>query len=788
MNYKTTLWLLALVLLAGAAVWISGNHAPPADPTPAGRAADVEEGKSVFSANDLPTSDVDSVALTSNGRNVVFTRAGSDWYQTQPIRFPMNTWAIQKIVDDAARLRYTDKFTPGRGGGPTLAQAELEKPGTVLTFHLGGDKPATRVVKLGRRTVTGRGFAMIDNDPAIYLVDDTLHHTMQDQKVESWRKRTFDSPTEGTARRITLTQGETTVDMVKNDGRWSLSGGNTGRVNVQSVTSLLDKVTSLYAADFVAETPYKAADYGLDKPSLVITITGGIEAPPPPPFGSAKAPPPSTQPAPVRTTIIRVGGPVDFEKSAYFATWADDKTQPGEGATVFTLASSSVDHYRRTANEVRDPHLVVTGEPNVRELTVAARNRPVLRLTRQPEGWAFGDPKPPFEADGGDVSKLVTLITETSAESFLTGAALDKALASAGEPLLTLSVAAVGQSTPEVVRFYNIPSPQGGEERLAIRNDEKVGHVLSVQTAEPMFVTADMLRDRTLLHTRLRDILRLTVVQSDGVTLSFEQAQAAATAPSTPGGAAKPDEDAELVKPWKFVGKDGVETKSLAVLLRLLAPLRVDAWLPEDSPRPTTNITVTIETFSGQRHILRLDTATGQGLMEGSKTPFRVPQQLALLLNSELRNRAMLSLNAQDIQALEIGEPVAGSADLHWLRLERGPSGQFVPMAKVSLNLATVSKMVDSLAGLRTLRWLASAPPTPPARVIKVFLDDERTFEIVLTSATGGLPAAVVNPGGRAGMIPKERFDRLKADVLAMPTHSGDEPPQAPEMPLTPER
>lgn len=783
MKYKTTLLLVVLVALLSTTLWfVRDNGSTPGDATSSTK---VEQGSPVFAVDALPSADIATITVEARGKQIIFTREGQEWFQTQPVRFPMNQWSMQQLIDDTAKLRYADKLTPGQAGAPSLDAAKLDTPETIVTLNIAGTKPRTVTIKLGRRTVGGYGFMMLEGDPSIYIVGDALHRMVQEQKVETWRKRNFESPSAGRAERITLTQSEGDVDIIKTDGRWQFTGTNTGRVNVQSVTSMLDKVTSIYASSFVAESPYDASLYGLDKPSLVITIVGTPSPASDPSallFGNQPKPEqaPAEAPAKPRVTTFTVGSPADLKKSGYFVTW-DDHNQKDAGSTVFVVSTSIIDHFRRTSDEVRDPRITLAADSNIRAFTIAPRQRPVFTLQRQPEGWEFADPKPSFDPDGGDVSKLLATITDMAAESFLAGDDFEKAVAAAGEPVLTLTLSAIGQRDPEVVRFYVIPDPAGGERRLAVRNDEKVGQVFTPAQVDPLFLTTQNLRDRAIVTGTTRDLKRITIQQTDGVTQAFERIAPPTSQPASGGEA---EEYALAIKQWKLVGDQPFDDNTVAAILEYTAPHRVEAWLADDAVVPEPDITLTLESHDGTKQILHINSKTAQGTKDGVKSPFKLESRMITLFNAEMRRRAMVALNRQDIVVLEIGDLPGDGGSRQWLRLERNmDNGRFEPATPMDLDLKSLDMLLDGVAALTATRWLPQVPDAPPGRVIKVTLDDDRVIEIGLAGGPNGVPTAILTADKRAAQIPPELFEVLNHNILSM----GDKPagPKPPDMPFT---
>src|SRR5690606_12920214 len=104
MNLKTTLVLVILLVVVGAFFWFVERESPPGD-TPVAPTAPTA-GKAVFDQDDIPSDQVQSITIERNGKTVVFAKEDGDWYQTKPLRFPLNNWSVDVVASELGRLVY----------------------------------------------------------------------------------------------------------------------------------------------------------------------------------------------------------------------------------------------------------------------------------------------------------------------------------------------------------------------------------------------------------------------------------------------------------------------------------------------------------------------------------------------------------------------------------------------------------------------------------------------------------------------------------------------------------
>src|SRR5687768_6327798 len=113
MNFKTTLALLILVLIVGAYfLFIERKGPTAAERAEMALTTPQDAGTPVFTAEEVPTESVQTVGIERGGSKLAIARDGANWVQTQPVRFALNTWSAQQLVDAAAGLKYSQKIEP----------------------------------------------------------------------------------------------------------------------------------------------------------------------------------------------------------------------------------------------------------------------------------------------------------------------------------------------------------------------------------------------------------------------------------------------------------------------------------------------------------------------------------------------------------------------------------------------------------------------------------------------------------------------------------------------------
>ena len=228
MNFKTTLTLLVLLLAVGSYFYFVESKQQTTTEREQDKAKlSAEKGTPLFAADDIKADDVTSFTITRASGAIEITKDGSDWLQSKPVRFPLNSYNASSIVSDALALRYSETLKPGDKDVPKLEDIGLGSK-DVLSLTLAGKKSHT--IRIGKKTIGGFGYVMIDSDPAIYIVGDALHRLLLENKLNDWRKKSLNAPTDGQARRVTLVHGANNIEVVNTESNWAFGAPNSGRV------------------------------------------------------------------------------------------------------------------------------------------------------------------------------------------------------------------------------------------------------------------------------------------------------------------------------------------------------------------------------------------------------------------------------------------------------------------------------------------------------------------------------------------------------------------------------
>ncbi len=819
MSFKTTNLLLATLVLVGAYFLLIERETTPTYELEQEQAQEVDQQEApLFTAAQLPTESVVSISIMrGDDEKLVLSKEGQDWFQTQPVRFALQTWSARQLVDDAAGLRRTQRFMSASSEGsdqPTLAQAGLAPSRAVVILRIEGESVADQTIHLGKKVVGGRAYAMINDDPYVYVVNDTLHQQVLDSKIVDWRKKSIGVPSESQANGVLLKRGGRSIGMDKIDGEWLFALPLSGRVDKQSVAGLLSAARGVAINRFVTDRSADLSIYGLHTPTVVLEIYQPIVGDSDP-DGSGSGDKVEEEGDGNQTQVLMIGAPVDLQAESYFASWGPPGGPGRVGEVVFTISREDVGKFKKTTNDLRDARITPIESSDVHALTIEKPSSNTVKLLRSPSGWSFAQPGPSFEADSTEASLLVEAVTGAKARSY------EPHLVDLGEPIATITATAIGRLEPDVLRVYT----QGQTDTYpVVRNDEAIHYLVPVDALERVFEPIASLRQRTVLDLSRDEITRVTIKRADGLEHVFargvnnpgsapagptiqptttQPAPRTQPAPTTPPLASMTQPAAESAStqraaavatqpmpettrvespkrsdqvaqgPWRLFGHERFESMAFEKLLDQLTPLRVQRWLTEasqaDTPNESRAVTVYIETVDGRHYQVVVDPETRNALLadQPESKRFEVSQALVELLLRGYRDQTVLPINMGDIQSVQVIYHDQS------VTISRDSSGRYVGGEGPVVDQSVAGNLFDALSGLQVARFLEPVHLQQPPLKVVVKMQGGTTHRLAVSEPEKAGGSAAATNGDQWFTLDGGVIAAFKAVVVGQPAGLG---------------
>ena len=256
--------LILVVVLAGLGAYIyfvdSKKPAASADGSPATK-------EKVFS---IEADKINELHITSQGQTSVLKKEGTGWKMTAPAQIeadPPEAIGVATALGNVEIVRVIDE------NASNLEQFGLANP--AITVEYKADGGAAGKLRLGNKNATqGEMYALKNDEKRVFLVsafqETSFNRTpfdLRDKKILKFDREKADS--------LVLTKGATSMEMSRNGSEWKVTKPVPSRSDYTAIEGFLTRLGSSNMSKLVEENPKDLAKYGLDKPSMTVTIGAG---------------------------------------------------------------------------------------------------------------------------------------------------------------------------------------------------------------------------------------------------------------------------------------------------------------------------------------------------------------------------------------------------------------------------------------------------------------------------------------------------------------------------------
>jgi hypothetical protein len=234
--------------------------------------------------------------------NVTLTRDDKGQWKADGAAFAVDGPTADALVFTATRPPVAR--LAGYGDKVNWADYGLDKPASTVTITLGGDKPVSHVVKLGKAEASGERYVRVDDGQAVGVLLPRAAESLARKKLDFADKTLlrFD-PTAVTA--IVRKKGADELELTQSGLNWEVTKPAKQRADKPTVEDLADQLGNLRAVRVADFDPKDLGKYGLATPAAVVTLKVGADKP--------------------EDKVLTVGGPVDPAKpdGERYATTSD---------------------------------------------------------------------------------------------------------------------------------------------------------------------------------------------------------------------------------------------------------------------------------------------------------------------------------------------------------------------------------------------------------------------------------------------------------------------------------
>ena len=423
--------LILVVVLAGLGAYIYFVDSKK----PAKSAATEGEPAKEKLFDKVATDKINEIRVTYQGESTLLRKDASGWKLVEPSQVDADA---TEAIGLAQNITSLESVRPVDDNPSDLAQFGLDKPQILVEFK--GEGGVAGSFKLGNKNPTqSEMYAMKGGEKRVVLVssfqESNFNRTafnLRDKKILKFDRDKADS--------LALAKGTSAIEMARSGSDWKVTGPVPSRSDYSAIEGFLTRLSQANMSKLVEENPKDLAKYGLDKPTVTVTIGAG----------SAK-------------TGLQVG------KTDGDQMYARDASRP----IVFTLDTTLKDDLNKNFDDFRKKELFDFRPFYTAKLRIVRDTKafdfekvPAAKPSDQ-ETWKVTPAgAPSFTADATAMDDLLNKLPNVKAESFIdpksTKTGLDK-------PVLVVS-ASYDEGKFERVRFGQV-----GDNYYAVRDGETGG-------------------------------------------------------------------------------------------------------------------------------------------------------------------------------------------------------------------------------------------------------------------------------------------------------------------------
>ena len=511
---------------------------------------------------------------------------------------------------------------------------------------------------------------------------------------------------------IVITSSQDQIELRKHGGRWELQAPLKDRADQSAVEELLTRCETLRQDAGLSGKVVdkkKLKDFGLGKSNLRLKLLGQ-DAPPELWFGKDTA----------------------VEGKSYARL---------EGSTKVAVVNSDLKNLlTRKADELRDHHLADFEASRITSFSLKTSYGEIA-LAKEHDHWGFVKPLK-ARADDATVDRLMTELLATGIVAFVQDQGANYNSYGLSEPRATLTFQTLTQEKPIVLEFG--------------AGDEKTGNIYAKisnrnavyflpKSVEPLFtLKPSELRDRRLLRVNFDLVDRLTIAAKDKPPVFLQRKQ----------------EEWVLVDASAHAeSRRAANSAKVQALVQTLQTRQISAFVADvasDLPKygldhPTLRLTFasyasenTAESTAGEHPLLTASFGNTDGDRVYARIedePFVVAVDKALL---EAISADPVEWRALPVFQYKPGEITTLDVTLYSEGVPRPPvslvrNGENWVSAQGSapgtVNNINVQSLVNTLATLKAVRWVGSAPAVIPSQTITFNDADGHTHRLILGAA-----------------------------------------------------
>jgi hypothetical protein len=388
MKHKSTILLLAAVAIAGVVAY-SLSHKPTSEELS-------QQRRRVL--KDFKAGDITSLTIEKEGKRLVCRREdGGDWRIAEPVGVRADRYEVQDILDAfAAADMISSPAFPKPGQTLDMSVYALDKPARKVTMSEGNPPARSWTVLIGKETgVADSVFVAVEGQEGVCAVKknvaDKTDVTLTGLRSKYLAERISLLDLERIQVQAAAADGRDAFDLAcaRAEDRWEMKEPVHELADAQAVRNLAGKLYDhrIGPGDFVVDDPTKAADYGLDKPLLTLSLEGNGKS----------------------QTIVLSRRPEAGQTQCY----AMNKAEPA----IVRVPESLFDALRKDPAELKDKSLAEFAPEGVKRIVIATHGAELV-LDRGDGQWSIAG-QTPAKADKQAIDDFLDALKGAKVQEFV---------------------------------------------------------------------------------------------------------------------------------------------------------------------------------------------------------------------------------------------------------------------------------------------------------------------------------------------------------------------------------
>lgn len=258
----STLLLVVVAAGLGAYIYFVDSKSPAAGP-----AGSSEVKEKVFT---VEADKINELRITYKGESALLKKDQAGWKLFEPAQLeadPPEAIGVTTALSSVDIVRVVDE------NATNLEQFGLANPNITVAFKAEGGAAGT--LKLGNKNATqGEIYALKNDDKRVFLVssfqETSFNRTpfdLRDKKILKFDRDKADA--------LAMVKGTDTIEMSRSDSEWKVVKPVASRSDYSVIEGFIGRLASANMSKLVEEHAKDMAKYGLDKPTMTVTIGAG---------------------------------------------------------------------------------------------------------------------------------------------------------------------------------------------------------------------------------------------------------------------------------------------------------------------------------------------------------------------------------------------------------------------------------------------------------------------------------------------------------------------------------